>query len=172
MWWVGESPCGRLAHDPAPPGHVAAPDPYIVWASGRAQEVPDPYGGPGPRRSARSFPSLETRGVSGPIPRRGTVRGRWPGEGKAWPVGPGYSVLPVQLRITTRVLPCRSKSGYPCYRVPTVAPGPTLGEVRTHRWGHFCDLAPFSLKLLTAGVLTGFDHPSGCLLPRHIVTAY
>ena len=86
----------------------------------RAQEVPDPYGGPRPRRSARSFPSLETRGVSGPIPRRGTVRGRWPGEGNAWPMGPGYSVLPVQLWITTRVLPCRSKSGYPCYRVPTV----------------------------------------------------
>ena len=85
-----------------------------------AQEVPDPYGGgPWPRLPARSFPSLETRGVSRPIPRRGTVRGRWPGEEKAWPVGPGYSVLPVQLRITTRVLPCRSKSGYPCYRVPT-----------------------------------------------------
>src|SRR6185503_1682934 len=30
MRWVGESPCGRLAHDPAPPGHVAAPDPYMV----------------------------------------------------------------------------------------------------------------------------------------------
>ena len=100
------------------------------------------------------------------------VRGRWPGEGRAWPVGPGYSVLPMQLRITTHVLPCRSKSGYPCYRVPTVASGPTLGEVRTHRWGHFCDLAPYSLKLLTAGVLTGFDHPSGCLLPHHIATAY
>ena len=128
--------------------------------------------GPRPRRPARSFPSLETRGVSGPILRRETVRGRWPGEEKAWPVGPSYSVPPVQLRITTRVLPCRSMSGYPCYRVPTVAPGPTLGEVRTHRWGHYCDLASYRLKLLTARVLTGLDHPSGCLLPHHIATAY
>ena len=70
------------------------------------------------------------------------------------------------------LLPCCSKSGYPCYRVPTVAPGPTLGEVRTHRWGHFCDLALYSLKLLSAGVLTGFDYPSGWLLPHHIATAY
>jgi len=56
---------------------------------------------------------METRGATGPILRRGTVRGRWPGEGKAWPVGPGYSVSPAQLRITTRVLLCCSKSGYP-----------------------------------------------------------
>jgi len=95
---------------------------------------------------------METRGATGPILRRGTVRGRWPGEGKAWPVGPGYSVCPAQLRITTRVLLCCSKSGYPCCRVPTVAPGPTLGEVRAHRWGHFCDLALYSLKLLSAGL--------------------
>ena len=27
--------------------------------------------------------------------------------------------LPTQLQITTQVLPCCSKSGYPCYRVPT-----------------------------------------------------
>ena len=114
---------------------------------------------------------METRGATGPILRRGTVRGRRPGEGKAWPVGPGYSVSPAQLRITTRVLLCCSKSGYPCCRVPTVAPGPTLGEVRAHRWGHFCDLALFSLKLLSAGVLTGFDYPSGWLLPHHIATA-
>jgi len=115
---------------------------------------------------------VETRGVTGPILRRGTVRGRWPGEGKAWPVGPGYSVFPAQLRITTRVLPCCSKSGYPCYRVPTVAPGPTLGEVRTRRWGHFSDLALYSLKLLSAGVLTGFDRPSGWLLLHHVATDY
>ena len=115
---------------------------------------------------------METRGATGPFLRRGTVRGRRPGEGKAWPVGPGYSVLLVQLQITTRVLPCHSKSGYPCYRVPTVAPGPTLGEVRTHRWGHFYDLALYSLKFLSAGVLTGFDYPSGWLLPHHIATDY
>ena len=34
-------------------------------------------------------------------------------------MGPGYSVLSAQLRITTRVLPYCSKSGYPCYRVLT-----------------------------------------------------
>ena len=39
--------------------------------SGWTQEVPDPYRGPRPRLSARSFPSLGTRGVSGPNPRRG-----------------------------------------------------------------------------------------------------
>ena len=65
--------------------------------------------------------SLPWRHVAPPDPSsaRGTVRGRWPGEGKAWPVGPGYSVFPAQLRITTRVLPHCSKSVYPCYRVPT-----------------------------------------------------
>ena len=42
MRWVGESPCGRLAHDPAPPGHVAAPDPYTV------RGVRTGAGGPGP----------------------------------------------------------------------------------------------------------------------------
>ena len=36
---------------------------------------PGPLWGSGPRRSARSFPSLETRGVSGPIPRRGAGPG-------------------------------------------------------------------------------------------------
>ena len=46
MRWVGESPSGRLAHEPAPPGHVAVPDPHAVkGGSGRTQEVPDPYGG-------------------------------------------------------------------------------------------------------------------------------
>ena len=171
MRWVGESLCGRLAQDPAPSGHVAVPDPCMVRVVRTGAGGPGPLWGSGPRRSARSFPSLETRGVTGPILMRGMVRGRWLGEGKAWPVGPGYSVLLVQLRITTQVLPSCRKSGYPCYRVPTVAPGPTLGEVRTHRWGHFCYLALFSLKLLSAGVLTGFDYPSGWLLPHHIATA-
>jgi len=87
-------------------------------------------------------------------------------------VGPGYSAFPAQLWTTTRVLPCCSKSGYPCYRVPTVAPGPTLGKVRTHRWGHFCDLALYGLKFLSAGILTGFDYPSDWLLPHHTATDY
>src|SRR6185312_9915395 len=42
MRWVGESPCGRLAHDPAPLGHVAAPDPHPV------RGVRTGAGGPGP----------------------------------------------------------------------------------------------------------------------------
>ena len=87
-------------------------------------------------------------------------------------MGPGYSAFPAQLWTTTRVLPCCSKSGYPCYRVPTVAPGPTLGKVRTHRWGHFFELALYGLKFLSAGVSTGFDHPSGWMLPHHVATDY
>ena len=98
--------------------------------------------------------SLPWRHVAPPDPSSGGERSGAVGlvREKAWPVGPGYSVSPAQLRITTRVLPYCSKSGYPCCRVPTVAPGPTLGEVRAHRWGHFCDLALYSLKLLSAGL--------------------
>ena len=87
--------------------------------SGRVQEVPDPYGVRG--LGCQLGSSLAWRHVASPDPSPGgeRVRGRWPGEGRDWPVGPGYSVLSTQLRITTRVLPCCSKSGYPCYRVPT-----------------------------------------------------
>ena len=53
-----------------------------------------------------------------------------------------------------------------------IGPGPTSGEVRTRRWGHYYDLPLHSLKLPTAGALTGFDHLSGCLLPHRIATAY
>ena len=44
---------------------------------------PGPLWGSRPRLSARSFPSLETRGVSGPIPKRGTSPGplAWSGKG-------------------------------------------------------------------------------------------
>src|SRR6185503_10840210 len=119
MRWVGESPCGRLAHDPAPLGHVAAPDPYTV------RGVRTGAGGPGPLWGS------EAPAVSSELPfLRDTWRlrthpqaGKCPGEGNAWPGGPGYSVFPAQLRITTRVLPYRSKSEYPCYRVPTPATG-------------------------------------------------
>ena len=90
---------------------------------------------------------METRGATGPILRRGTVRGRWPGEGKAWPVGPGYSVSPAQLRITTRVLLCCSKSGYPCCRVPTVTIRPSnflvvAGTFPEQVRRHFAEEAP------------------------------
>ena len=120
MQWASESSSGRLALEPAPPGHVVAPDPYAV------------NGGSGGRRRSRTPMGSEVSAVSSDLPllrgtwrlwthpQAGKVRGRWPGEGRAWPVGPGYSVISTQLRITTRVLPCRSKSGYPCYRVPTL----------------------------------------------------
>ena len=70
-------PCGGLAHEPAPvpPGHVASPDPRTVRGVRTAQEAPDPYGGSEAWLSARSFHPLETHGVSGPIPRRGTGPG-------------------------------------------------------------------------------------------------
>ena len=45
MQWVGESSSGRLALEPVPPGHVAAPDPTQCGRSGWTQEVPDPHGG-------------------------------------------------------------------------------------------------------------------------------
>ena len=160
---------GGLAREPVPPGYVAAPDPYAVkGGSGRAQEVPDPYGGPRSRPSAQVFPCLEARGVSGPIPGGERVRGRWPSEGRAWPVGPGYSVPSTQLQITTQVLPCCSKSGYPCYMVPTVAPGPPWGRCEPTGGATFA----IWLHSVSAGALTGFDHLSGWLLPHHIATAY
>ena len=58
------SPCLRATWHPRTPMREKG-------GSGRAQEVPDPYGGPRSRPSARIFPCLEARGVSGPIPRRG-----------------------------------------------------------------------------------------------------
>ena len=45
MQWASESSSARLTLAPAPPGHVAAPDPMQCGRSGWTQEVPDPYGG-------------------------------------------------------------------------------------------------------------------------------
>ena len=42
MQWASESSSGRLALEPVPPGHVAAPDPHAVW------EVRMDAGGLGP----------------------------------------------------------------------------------------------------------------------------
>ena len=39
-------------------------------------------------------------------------------------------------------MPRHSKRVYPSPGVPTVAPGPTSGEVRTRGWGHYCDVFP------------------------------
>jgi len=43
-----ESSSGRLAHKPAPPGYVAAPDPHAVW------EVWMDAGDPGPLRGSEA----------------------------------------------------------------------------------------------------------------------
>ena len=50
-----------------------------------------------------------------------------------------------------KALPRYSKKGYPSPGVPTVAPGPTSGEVRTRGWGHYRDVFPH--KLDCVGVL-------------------
>ena len=44
MRWVGESPCGRLAHDPASSGHVAVLDPYMVWGPDGRRRSRTPMG--------------------------------------------------------------------------------------------------------------------------------
>ena len=120
MRWVGES----SAHDPVPPGHVAAPDPYMVRGVRTGAGGPGPLWGSAASAVSSELPFLRVTWRHRTHPQAGYGPGRWPGEGKAWPVGPGYSVLPVQLRITTQVLPCCSRSGYPCYRVPTLVTAP------------------------------------------------
>jgi len=45
MRWVGESPSGRLAHEPVPLGHVATPDPHAVWEVRMDAGDPGPSGG-------------------------------------------------------------------------------------------------------------------------------
>ena len=58
MRWVGESSCGRLAHDPAPPGHVAAPDPYMVRGVRTGAGGPGPYWGSGASAVSTELPFL------------------------------------------------------------------------------------------------------------------
>ena len=72
MRWVGESPCGRPTHDPAPSGYVAVPDPYTVRVVRMGAGGPGPLWGSGPRWSARSFPFL--RHVASPDPSPGGGR--------------------------------------------------------------------------------------------------
>ena len=48
MQWARGSSSGRLALEPVPPGHVAAPDPHAV------REVRMDAGGPGPLRGVRA----------------------------------------------------------------------------------------------------------------------
>ena len=63
--------------------------------------------------------------------------------------------------MTTRVLPCCSRSRYPCYRVPTVATGPTSGEVRTRRWGHYRACSDATWLRWRAHVESGCSGPTG-----------
>jgi len=88
MQWARESSSGRLALKPVPPGHVAAPDPHAV------REVRMDAGGPGPLRGVRGLgcrhgASLLQGHVASPDPSPGgeQVRGHWPGDEGAWPMG-------------------------------------------------------------------------------------
>ena len=56
-----------------------------------------------------------------------------------------------------RVPPSPCIRGYPILRVPTVAPGPTSGEVRTCRWGH-----------LSAGCCSHVAASDWCVVPTHL----
>ena len=118
--------CGGWASPPAEDSRTI-PRPRDTWRF----RTPTWCGRPDGRRRSRTPMGVRASAVSSELPfLRDTWRlwthpqaGNGPGSlawwGKAWPVGPGYSVFPAQLRITTRILPCRSKSGYPCYRIPT-----------------------------------------------------
>ena len=116
-------------------------------------------GGPGPLWGVRGLgcrlrASPPQGHVASPDPSQSGERARavGPVRQNPDPWGLAAPLFLALLRMTTRVLPCCSRSGYPCYRVPTVAPGPTSGEVRPRRWGHYCDLVLHNLKPLTAGV--------------------
>ena len=148
--------------------HVAAPDtrggvsiPSLSEGSGHCTGVRAPIEGPGPRGgpdllersgtpgcSGRAPAHPGTRGAPRPVPAGGRVRDCcWVNRA---PDRRGPAVW-TQSRVTTRLLSRHSKRGYPSPGVPTVAPGPTLGEVRTRRWGHYRDVFP--CKLDCVGVL-------------------
>ena len=58
MRWVGEPPCGRLAHDPEPLGLVAAPDPYTVRGVRTGAGGPVPLWGSEPPAVSSELPFL------------------------------------------------------------------------------------------------------------------
>ena len=62
MQWARKSSSGRLALEPVPPGHVAAPDPYAV------------NGGSGGRRRSQTPMGSEVSAVSSDLP---LLRGTW-----------------------------------------------------------------------------------------------
>ena len=100
-------------------------------------------GTPGCSGCAPAHPG--TRGAPRPVPAGGRVRDCcWVNRA---PDRRGPAVW-TQSRVTTRLLPRHSKRGYPNPGVPTVAPGPTSGEVRTRGWGHYRDVLLRNLIVL------------------------
>ena len=126
-------------------GHVAAPDPPggvsvfsllrgpdSMWGSGT------PWGVRGPRPFWSGALSSLGHVVTPDLSRAGSRSGaigpvRW-----SWT--PGTRLLSSLEHSNGELLEsCHRKRGYPSPEVPTVTPGPTLGEVRTRRWGHYHD---------------------------------
>ena len=71
MQWARESSSGRLALEPVPSGHVAAPDPYVEKKGGPGgrRRSRTPMGVRGPGRQLGS--SLPTIGSFGQVPTKG-----------------------------------------------------------------------------------------------------
>jgi hypothetical protein len=111
------------------------------------QGGPDPFQGSGPH-TWRSWTKLggPDHIYRGPAPSHGgpnTWRHRthpcggvrcccWPkvvarGWGESWP-GPTYNSFTTRQNSRVGTTPLYSSKGYPSFRVPTVAPGPTSGE--------------------------------------------
>jgi len=100
------------------------------------EEVPDLYGGSAPSAIGSELLLLMDTWHHLTRPRAGSGSGAVGAMRKEPdPWGPAALPLMAQLRMTTRVLSCCSRSGYPYYRVPTVAPGHTSGEVTNPQVG-------------------------------------
>ena len=85
---------------------------------------------------------------------KGPGMARVPEEEDSGPQGSGCLDV---VKDNFKALPRHSKRGYPSPGVPTVAPEPTSGEVRTRRWGHYCDV---SLRNLIALVCSWRERAS------------
>jgi hypothetical protein len=119
-------------------GHVSAPDPRLGHVQGPSMLCPETFGPhcgrPGPhtggsRSHSRGLsctrggpgPTLEVRRCCGP---RVVARG-WD---ESW-LSPTHSTFNTRLRDSrVDIASLYSSKGYPSFRVPTVAPGPTSGE--------------------------------------------
>jgi len=179
MRWVSESSSGSLA--PADTWRLRTSPrrdagSLRTGGSGWYVGVRDPVGGPRPQAVNAECSLLWDTWHHRTLPRAGNGSGavgrvRWALDRG----GPAAQPFSAQLRITTRVLPRHSKRGYPGPGVPTVAPGPTSGEVRTRRWGHYRDVFRRNLVAparcsIAAGVCLAL--PIDRLSPQHASTAY